>query len=57
MNISSAATVILRDRPNSAACLMQFTVSAPALASPSTLAPLACAESRKEEKSLVAGNG
>ena len=57
MYISSAATRICWVRPNSAACLMEFTVSAPALARPSTLAPLDWAEIRKEEKSVVPGNG
>ena len=37
--------------PNSDACLIVLTVSPPALASPITLAPEACACSRKEEKS------
>ena len=37
--------------PNSAACLMELVVSPPALARPITLAPEACACSRKEEKS------
>ena len=57
MNISSAASFIVLVRPNSFACLIEFTVSAPALARPSTLAPLACACTRKEEKSVVPGNG
>ena len=57
MNISRAATFIFWVRPNSAACLIELTVSAPALARPSTFAPLDCAEIRKEEKSVVPGNG
>ena len=57
MNMSNAATFMLRVSPNSAACLMEFTVSAPALARPSTLAPDAWAETRKDEKSVVPGNG
>ena len=57
MYISRAAIFIFCVRPNSAACLMQLIVSAPALARPSTSAPLDCAEIRKEEKSLVPGNG
>ena len=55
MNTSSPASVCVR--PNSLACLMLLTVSAPALAKPTTFAPLACACSRKLEKSLVPGNG
>jgi hypothetical protein len=43
--------------PNSAACLMLLIVSAPRLAKPITLAREACACTRKEEKSLVAGRG
>ena len=43
--------------PNSAACLMQFTVSLPPLARPITFAPLAFACTRKAEKSVVPGNG
>src|SRR5712692_1943301 len=42
--------------PNSAACLIELMVSAPALASPMILAFDACACSRNDEKS-VAGNG
>ncbi len=52
-----AAIFICRVSPNSAACLMQFTVSVPALARPSTLAPLDWAEIRKELKSVVPGKG
>ena len=57
MNISSAASFIDLFMPNSFACLIEFTVSPPALARPSTLAPLDCACTRKEEKSEVPGNG
>ena len=46
-----------RVRPNSAACLTQLMVSPPALARPITLARLACACTRKEEKSVVPGKG
>ena len=43
--------------PNSFACLMQFTVSAPAFARPTIFAPEACAWSRYDEKSVVPGEG
>jgi hypothetical protein len=39
--------------PNSAACLIAFEVSSPALARPITLAREAWAWSRKDEKSLA----
>ena len=57
MNISSAATFMVLLMPNSAICLIEFTVSPPALASPITFAPLDCACTRNEEKSDVPGNG
>ena len=57
MYISSPAIFMDRVRPNSAACLMLFTVSAPAFARPSTLAPELCADTRKDEKSVVPGKG
>ena len=47
--VPSPASRILM--PNSLACLIELIVSAPALASPSTLAPLACAWIRRDEKS------
>ena len=43
--------------PNSAACLIVFTVSVPALQMPITFALLACACSRNELKSVLPGNG
>ena len=43
--------------PNSAACLMQFTVSPPPLARPITFAPDAFACTMNAEKSVVPGNG
>ena len=46
-----------RPRPNSAACFTQLMVSVPAFARPITLAPLARACTRKEEKSEVPGKG
>ena len=57
MNTSSPASFILPLMPNSCACLMLLTVSAPAFARPRTLAPDACACSSTEEKSVVPGNG
>ena len=55
--ISRAAIFIFGVSPNSTACLMELIVSVPALARPSTLAPLAWAEIRKELKSVVPGKG
>ena len=58
MNTSSPATFTpRRAKPNSAACLTQLIVSPPALARPTTLARDACACTRKDEKSEVAGKG
>ena len=55
--MSSAASFIDWLMPNSCACLMLFTVSAPAFAKPSTFAPEDCALTKNEEKSVVPGNG
>ena len=55
--MSRVAAFILAVKPNSLACFTWLIVSAPALASPSTFAPLACAWTSKEEKSVVSGNG
>ncbi len=54
MNSSSAASFWPpATMPNSAACLIEFVVSPPALASPMTFDLEACACSRKDEKSAV----
>src|SRR2546423_12444220 len=54
MNISMPASFCPpATMPNSAACLIEFVVSPPALASPMILALELCACSRKEEKSAL----
>ncbi len=53
ININKAAKFCFLVKPNSAAALMLLTVSPPALAKPTTLAPELCACNKKEEKSPV----
>ncbi len=53
MNTSSPASFIVLVTPNSLAALMVLMVSPPALAMPRICALLACACSRKDEKSLA----
>ncbi len=58
MNTSSPASLMPRsEMPNSRACLIWLTVSAPAEDSPITFAPDVCACSSWDEKSVVPGNG
>src|SRR6195952_768781 len=53
MNISSPASFIVLVMPNSFAALTELMVSPPAFARPRISALLACACSRKDEKSLA----
>src|SRR4029450_3757914 len=53
MNTSRPASFIVLVMPNSLAALIELMVSPPALARPRICALLACACSRKEEKSLA----
>ena len=57
MYMSKPAIFIDPIRPNWRACLIRLVVSLPALASPRTWAPDACACRRKVEKSVVCGKG
>ena len=52
-----AAMFIVFVRPNSCACLITLVRSNPAPHTPRIFAPEACACTRKEEKSVVSGNG